>query len=162
MLCVAAPNDYGEGQTYIGTANVATDSGGDASFGPLSFPYRPVDRSSPPPPPTPTATPPSSPGPERDHKLPAHGAGGQLRDGRHATDGGCSRRARQRLRSNNDLLTAVKVSDPAHGTLTLNANGSSLHAKRRLFRHGHLHLQSERRRRRQQHRYGDDHGEPGQ
>ena len=28
---------YGEGQTYIGTANVVTDAGGNASFGPLSF-----------------------------------------------------------------------------------------------------------------------------
>jgi len=31
------PSGFGEGQQYIGTADVTTDAGGDASFGPLAF-----------------------------------------------------------------------------------------------------------------------------
>ena len=46
-----------------------------------------------------------------------------------------------------DTLTAVLVTGPAHGTLTLNADGSlHLHAGRQLQRHRQLHLPGQRRR----------------
>ncbi len=46
----------------------------------------------------------------------------------------------------NDALTAIVMSGPAHGTLTLNANGQlHLHAGRELHRQRQLHLQGERR-----------------
>ena len=62
-----------------------------------------------------------------------------------------------------DTLTAVLVSGPAHGTLTLNANGSfHLHAGRQLQRPRQLHLQGQRRQPRQQHGHRLPHGHRGQ
>ena len=44
-----------------------------------------------------------------------------------------------------DTLTAVLVTGPAHGSLTLNADGSSLTRRRQLQRPRQLHLQGQRR-----------------
>ena len=60
-------------------------------------------------------------------------------------------------------LTAILVSGPANGTLTLNANGQlHLHAGRELQRAGQLHLQGERRDRGLERRDGHDHGDGGE
>ena len=60
-----------------------------------------------------------------------------------------------------DPLTAALVSDVAHGTLTLHANGSFDYTPAaELQRLGQLHVQGQRRHRRLEHGHGDDHREP--
>jgi hypothetical protein len=73
--------------------------------------------------------------------------GSRIRDdgGRHRGD---DQRPgeRHRSRTRPPALTAVKVTDPAHGTVTLNGDNTvHVHAGRELQRHGQLHVQGERR-----------------
>ena len=117
------PSGHGEGQTYIGTTNVTTDSDGNASFGSLDF-LAPFGRSVI----TATATDPdgntsefsrcfvNSPpaaqadsfATDEDTQLTVNAPGVLAND----TD------------PNNDPLSAVEVSDPANGTMTLDPDGS--------------------------------------
>ena len=62
-----------------------------------------------------------------------------------------------------DPLTAVLVAGPAHGSLTLNADGTFSYVHRRRRGHdGLLHLPRQRRQRELQRRDRDHHREPGQ
>jgi VCBS repeat-containing protein len=58
-----------------------------------------------------------------------------------------------------DTLTAVLVSGPSHGTLTLNGWFLHLHARGKLLRRGFLHLQGLRWRALLQRGHRDDHGD---
>ena len=117
------PSGYGEGQTYIGTANVRTDSDGNASFGLLDF-LAPFGRSVI----TATATDPDGNTSEFSrcfvNSPPAAAADSFATDEDTQLTVDAPGVLANDTDPNNDPLSAVEVSDPAHGTLTLNANGS--------------------------------------
>ena len=62
-----------------------------------------------------------------------------------------------------DPLTAIQVSGPAHGTLTLNADGSFVYTPAADYNgRGQLHLQGERRHGGLERGDGDAHGDAGE
>jgi hypothetical protein len=114
---------FGEGETYLGAANVTTNASGVATFSGLSFPV-PAGQSII----TATATDPQGntsefskcllpPTANADTYATAYNTALTVPDG--ATDV-----LANDTDPDGDTLTAVKVSNPAHGSVTVNANGS--------------------------------------
>ncbi len=128
---------FGEGQTFIGSTNVSTDGSGNASFGPLSLGPVPagqtvftatatkLDTST-----TPATFKETSEFSEC--RSPATNSPPTATNDNYNTnqdtaltvpDGSTDVLAND-TDPNGDTLTAIKVSDPSNGTLTLNSNGS--------------------------------------
>jgi CSLREA domain-containing protein len=123
----APAGDFGEGQTFLGSSSVTTDTSGNASFGPLSF-ADPSGQATI----TATATDPSGNTSEFSECLnvPTANTPPTANDDSYtATENQTLNVAAPGVLANDtdpeqDPLTAVKVSDPAHGSVTLNSDGS--------------------------------------
>ncbi len=124
----APASDFGEGQTFLGSTSVTTDASGNASFGPLSLPV-PAGQAVI----TSTATDPSNNTSEFSKCLtaaapanapPTANNDSYATDQNHALNVAAPGVLANDTDNEHDPLTAAKVSGPAHGTLTLNSNGS--------------------------------------
>jgi CSLREA domain-containing protein len=121
------PSDFGEGQTFLGSTSVTTDASGNASFGPVSFAVPPGQAVI-----TSTATDPSGNTSEFSQCL----AAAVVNTPPTANDDSYTANENQTLNvaapgvlandtdPENDPLTAAKVSNPTHGSVTLNSDGS--------------------------------------
>jgi VCBS repeat-containing protein len=121
------PSGYGEGQTFIGSTSVTTDSSGNASFTSLSFAV-PAGQSFT----TSTATDPNNNTSEFSQCQSATTTNSPptATDDSYSLNQGTilNEPARGVLTNDTDpenaTLTATKVTEPFHGTLTLNVDGS--------------------------------------
>ena len=118
------PQGVGEGETYLGFADVTTDASGNASFGPLVFPVPDGEKVI-----TATATDPDGNTSEFSACLLGPVANADSYSVAHDTTLDVPDGAGDLLANDSDpaggTLTAVKSFDPAHRPVTVNANSSS-------------------------------------
>ncbi len=126
----AAPNDYGEGQTFIGSTSVTTDGSGNVSFGPVALSGVPAGQA------VVTSTATNSASNDTSEFSQCVTASAPANTPPTAHDDSYTANENQTLNvpapgvlsndtdNEGDPLTAVKVSNPSHGSVTLNSNGS--------------------------------------